>query len=142
MLAWRRFFILKENEMRKQAREDTFKSFMGLIIFCGLFGLGAQFLQGMGSMALFAGVPALGGLVATSRIFDEREQQLLNQAFGLAFQWTGVALFVFFAVYEGLKWLNTGGRLIQFMDLHWIGLVFSLMMLLLGVAGRQVFKEH
>jgi hypothetical protein len=128
--------------MNKQAREETARSFMGVIIFCGLFGLATQFFQGLDSMALFAGVPLLFGLVATSRIFDEREQQILNQAFGIAFQWTAVALFVYFAVYESMKWLNIGSSLIQFINLHWIGLVFSLMMLLFGVAGRRIFMEH
>jgi hypothetical protein len=115
---------------------------MALLVFSGLFGLATQFFQGLESMALFAGVAALGGLVATSSVFDEREQQLLNQSFATAFQWTGIVLFVFFALYENLKWLRIGDDLIQFTNLHWIGLVFSLMLLLLGAAGTRVFKEQ
>lgn len=128
--------------MKTQAREGTARMFMGLSLFSGLFGLAIQFFQGMESLALFVGIPTLGALLATGKIFDERERQLLNQSFATAFQWTGITLFAFFALYESLKWLGIGGRLIQFTNLHWIGLVFSLMLLLLGAAGMQVFQEQ
>lgn len=128
-------------KMKRKAREDTFPSMMWLILFSGLFGLATQFFQGLESMALFAGFPSLAGLLATSRIFDEREQQLLNQAFAIAFQWMGFTLFLFFTLYEVLKWLNVGEGFLQFTNLHWIGLVFSLMLLFLGAAGRQVLRE-
>ncbi|MDT8306642.1 MAG: hypothetical protein RRC07_11965 [Anaerolineae bacterium] len=112
---------------------------MWLLVFAGVFGLATQFFPGLESMALLAGIPLLGSLVATSQIFDEREERLLNQAFSTAFQWVSFALFVFFALYESLSWLNAGDNLIQFVQLHWIGLVFSVMILFLGVAGLPLF---
>jgi hypothetical protein len=127
--------------MKQEAREGTARSFMWLLIFAGLFGLATQFFTGLESMALFAGIPALATLVTTSKIFDEREQKLLDLAYSTAFQWLGILLFFFFAAYELLKALDLGRSLIQFANLHWIGLVFSLMLLLLGLAGLPLFRK-
>jgi hypothetical protein len=125
--------------MKRQAREGTARSFMWLLVFAGVFGLATQFFPGVETMALLAGIPLLASLVTTSQIFDEREERLLNQAFSTAFQWTSFALFVFFALYESLIWLNVGDSLIRFVQLHWIGLIFSVMILFLGVAGLPLF---
>jgi hypothetical protein len=127
--------------MKREAREGTARSFMWLLVFAGLFGLATQFFPGLASLALFAGVPALAALATTSKVLDERERQLLDQAYSTAFQWMGILLFVFFAAYELLQALNLGRGLIQFANLHWIGLVFSLMLLLLGLAGLPLFRK-
>lgn len=115
---------------------------MLLLIIAGVFGLLVQALMPDAEMLAFmTGLAAVGGLVGASRQFDEREQQLLSQAFSAAFQWSLFALLVVSAFYSVLAWLHFTSGLAVFMSEHWTGLMVSAMCLLLGIAGYRTFRE-
>ena len=77
----------------------------------------------------------------SGRKFDEREEQLLFQAYSTTFQWSLLALMILYSFSEFSKWLGVLPSLTLFLNAHWIGLIFSGMCLLLGIAGFQSFKE-
>jgi hypothetical protein len=58
-----------------------------LIFIAGLMGIAFQILPDMEMLTLIVAVGVIGGLVASSQSFDERETQLLWKSYGLAFQW-------------------------------------------------------
>ncbi len=117
------------------------KSMASLVLFAGVLGIAFQFLGDLGDLAILILAPAaLGGLVASSNKFDEREQQLLSQAFSKAFGWLLFVLLVAYAFLEVSEWLRLADSAVVFLNARWPGFTVSLMCLLLGVAGLSVFR--
>lgn len=113
-----------------------------IVLSAGLFGIAVQFFGDLKDIAIFLGIAVFGSLVASSNNFDEREQQLLSQAYSMAFQWLFFALLAAYAFLEVAKWLNAANSMTVFLNTHWLGLTVSLICLLLGVAGLRLFKEE
>ncbi|MCB9456620.1 MAG: hypothetical protein H6671_11595 [Anaerolineaceae bacterium] len=121
----------------------TPKSLMSLLVFTGLFGFVIQLLPGFDSGGIL--LLLLGGVVgivdSNSRRFDEREEQLLSQAYGTTFQWSLLVLMIVYAFSELSSWLGLLSPIRLFLDAHWLGLSFSTICLLLGIAGFRRFQE-
>lgn len=122
----------------------TPKSLMILLVFTGLFGFVLQLLPGFdgGGTVLLILLSAVVILVdGSSRRFDEREEQLLSEAYGTTFQWVLFALVIVYAFSEISSWLGIFSPVRLFLNDHWLGISFSSMCLLLGIAGLRHFQE-
>jgi hypothetical protein len=119
------------------------KSMVSLVFFAGVLGIAFQFFGDLGDLAILALAPAtLGGLVASSAKFDERDQQLLSQASSRAFGWLLFVLLVAYAFVEISEWLGLAHSAVVFLNARWPGFTISFMCLLLGIAGLSVFREE
>lgn len=126
----------------QQSRNQRPRLLMGLLVFAGLFGLVVQALMPDGEMLAFmTGLAGVGGLVAAGQKCDEREQQLISQAFSSAFQWLLIVLLFISAFYATLTALNLSSELALFLNEHWTGFMVSVMCLLLGIAGYATFRK-
>jgi hypothetical protein len=127
---------------KQQTESQRPRLLMGLLVFAGLFGMLIQFIMADSEMLAFMiAAAAVGGLVGAGRQFDERQQQLLSQAFSAAFQWLLLVLLAVSAFYAGLAALHISSGLASFISAHWTGLTVSGMSLLLGIAGYFVFRD-
>lgn len=126
---------------KQRDREWIARGMIVLVLFAGLFGVAVQFFGDLKDMAIFIGIGVFGGLVASSKDFDERELQLLSQAYSMAFQWLFFAVLVAYAFLTVSQWLKAADGIAVFLNTHWLGLTVSLICILLGVAGLRVFEE-
>jgi len=118
------------------------KSMMILVLWAGLFGIAVQFIESVKDLAIFAGMVEFFSLVVTSRKFDEREQQLLNQSYSLTFQWLIIILLVTYGFLQVSERLNIANNIASFINTHWVGMIVSVICVLLGITGLRFFREE
>lgn len=124
--------------------KQLFKNPKHLLLFIAFAGFEAIVIQILMDMDFFAFVIVLGALtsVVESRSrMDEREAQLMDQAFSTAFQWSFAVLYIVFSFVVLLGWLPFLQMPIAFLNYHWLGITASLMCLLLGIAGTRIYEE-
>ena len=113
----------------------------GLSAFAGAFGICMQFFGDMKDLSWFMALTGGLGLLNVRTGLDEREHQLLYQAYGMTFMGLFFALLIATALMGSLEYLNIAQGVIDFLNTRWVGLTMSLMSLLLGVTGLRVFRE-
>ena len=116
-------------------------SLMVLVLWAGIVGLAFQLNESIKDLAIFTGLVTFFSLVISSRRFDEREQQLLSQAYSITFQWLGVILLVVYIFLQVSERTNIAGGMALFLNTHWIGITVSIICTILGGAGIMLFKE-
>ena len=116
-------------------------SLMVLVLWAGIVGLAFQLNESIKDLAVFTGLVTFFSLVISSRRFDEREQQLLSQAYSITFQWLGVILLVVYIFLQVSERTNIAGGMALFLNTHWIGITVSIICTILGGAGIMLFKE-
>ena len=116
-------------------------SLMVLVLWAGIVGLAFQLNESIKDLAIFTGLVTFFSLVISSRKFDEREQQLLSQAYSITFQWLAVILLVAYIFLQVSDRTNIAGGIALFLNTHWIGITVSIICMLLGGAGIMLFKE-
>jgi uncharacterized Tic20 family protein len=125
------------------AEKHLSKSMMIFVLWAGLFGIAVQFNDSVKNLVIWIGLVEFFSLAVTSRkYYDEREQQLLNQSFSLAFQWLAIVLLITFGFFQISERLNVVSNMTSFINSHWIGLTVSIMALLLGITGLRLFREY
>ena len=112
-----------------------------LVLWAGIVGLAFQLNESIKDLAVFTGLVTFFSLVISSRRFDEREQQLLSQAYSITFQWLGVILLVVYIFLQVSERTNIAGGMALFLNTHWIGITVSIICTILGGAGIMLFKE-
>ena len=115
---------------------------MVIVLWAGLFGVVVQFNDSVKNLAIWIGLFEFCCLVITSRKYDEREQQLLSQSYGLTFQWLAVVLLLVYGFLQISEGLNIAGNVASFLNSHWIGMTVSVMGVLLGASGLYMFREE
>jgi hypothetical protein len=84
---------------------------------------------------------ALGGLVGSSKTFDERDRQLLWQSYAQAFEILFWGIFSAYTLVMLAGWLHIGSGAITFVNAHWISILASSMCIILGGAGLRNFRD-
>ena len=107
----------------------------------GVFGLVVQLIPDGTMLTFMVGVAAIGGLAGSRKIFDERENQLLWQSYGTAFEYLFIVIYFVYAFIIFAGWLHFAGDLVGFIQSHWIGLIASAMCILLGFVGIRNFRD-
>ena len=118
------------------------KSMMIIALWAGLLGIALQFNNLVQDNAIWIGLVVFGGLAVSGRRFDERERQLLSQAYSLTLQWLAIALLGAYAFLQASEWLNIAGNIASFLNSHWIGITVSVICVFLGSAGLRLFREE
>ena len=113
----------------------------GLSTFSGLFGICMQFFGDLGDYTVLLILPGSFALLDT-RTLDEREHQLLYQAYGMTFTGFFFALMIAYSIIEWFRYLGVAQGVVDFLNTHWLGLTWSLISLLLGTAGLRVFRKE
>lgn len=121
----------------------TPKPMVWLLIITGIFGFVIQLLPTFdsGPLLLLLFSAMILAVDASSRRFDEREEQLLFQAYSATFQRSLVVLVIVYGFSELSKWLGVLPNVLLFLNAHWLGLIFSGNCLLLGITGLQSFRD-
>ncbi len=117
------------------------RSLMILVLWAGVVGIAFQLNESVKDLAIFTGMVTFFSLTISSRKFDEREQQLLSQAYSITFQWLAVILLACYAFLQISAQANFGAGIALFLNTHWIGIVVSVICTILGGAGIVLFKE-
>ena len=117
------------------------RSLMILVLWAGVVGIAFQLVESVKDLAIFTGMATFFSLTISSRKFDEREQQLLSQAYSITFQWLAVILLVIYAFLQISARASFAGDVALFLNTHWIGIVVSVICTILGGAGIVLFKE-
>jgi len=116
-------------------------SFMVMVLWAGIVGIAFQFNESVKDLAIFTGMVTFFSLGITSRKFDEREQQLLSQAYSITFQWLAVVLLIVYGFLQLSDRLTFAGGIAAFINSHWIGMTVSIICCLLGGVGVRLFRE-
>jgi hypothetical protein len=111
------------------------------VLFAGLLGMVFQLMPDGDLLTFIVALSALTAILGIRIKLDERESQLLDRAFSMAFQWLFAALYVLFSVYVLLGWIPLLGDLRIFLEGHWLGLMASFMCVLLGIAGIRIYRD-
>jgi hypothetical protein len=123
-------------------RKWTSRNMIMITLFAGIMGIIFQIIPD-GDLLTFMVISAnVGGLVASSKDFDERENQLLLQSFSSAFQWLFVVIYFAYTVTVLLQALHLGAGVIDILGGHWMGLTAAGMCILLGIAGLRNFQDE
>jgi hypothetical protein len=116
-------------------------SLMILVLWAGIVGIAFQLNESVKDLAIFTGMVTFFSLGISSRKFDEREQQLLSQAYSITFQWLAVVLLVIYAFLQISALTNFASGIALFLNTHWMGITVSVVCAILGAAGIRLFKE-
>ena len=116
-------------------------SFMVMVLWAGIVGIAFQFNESVKDLAIFTGMVTFFSLGITSRKFDEREQQLLSQAYSITFQWLAVILLVAYVFLQISARTSFASGFALFVNTHWMGIIVSVICAILGGAGIVLFKE-
>jgi hypothetical protein len=122
-------------------RQRAAPMMMWVTLFAGVLGLLVQLIPDGTMLTFLVGVSAIAGLAGSRKIFDERENQLLWQSYGTAFEYLFIVIYFTYAFVEFAGWLHFAGGLIIFVQGHWIGLTASTMCILLGFVGVRNFRD-
>lgn len=98
-----------------------------LVLIAGIMGIAFQIFPHMEMMAFIVALAGVGGLIASSQTFDERETQLLWKSFGQAFQWLLMVVFFLYAIVVVLKWFGIAVGYLRFLENQCLGLTISSM---------------
>jgi hypothetical protein len=118
------------------------RSIMIMVLWAGIVGIAFQLNESVKDLAIFTGMVTFFSLVISSRKFDERELQLLSQAYSITFQWLAVILLVIYIFLQISARANFAGGIALFLNAHWIGITVSVICAILGGAGILLFKEY
>jgi hypothetical protein len=117
------------------------RSLMIMVLWAGIVGLAFQLNESIKDLAIFTSMVTFFSLTISSRKFDEREQQLLSQAYSITFQWLAVILLVVYVFLQISARANFAGDIALFLNSHWIGITVSIICTILGVTGIMLFRE-
>jgi hypothetical protein len=124
------------------ARKWTSRNMIMITLLAGIMGVIFQIMPD-GDLLTFMIISAnVAGLVASSKDFDERENQLLWQSYSSAFQGLFLLIYGVFTFKVLLQALHLGGVIIDFLGGHWLGLTAAGMCILLGIAGLRNFRDE
>jgi hypothetical protein len=122
-------------------RQRIAPSMMFFTLFAGITGFVYQFMLDGSILTFMVTTAAIGGLVGTSKDFDERDRQLLWQSYAKAFEYLFVAIYIAYSLIVLANWLHIGTGIIGFINEHWLSILVSAMCILLGGIGLRNFHE-
>ena len=144
MYEWMKSFFSKGMTMAKGVNFEEnhlSRSIMIMVLWTGVVGFAFQFNESVKDLAIFTGMVTFFSLVISSRKFDEREQQLLSQAYSITFQWLAAILLVIYVFLQISARANFASGIALFLNTHWIGITVSVICAILGGSGIMLFKE-
>ena len=121
----------------KNVRRVNYRTMLVLALIAGGFSIAFQFMPDGEILSFMLSVSALGGLIAGSKDYEERDRQQLRQSYKTAYEWLLLAIMAAYAFIVLFRWLTIMEGVVIFLNGHWPGLVISIMCLLMGLAGFQ-----
>ena len=106
-------------------------------IIVGVIGIALLFLRDFEIMSFMLTLTALGGLIGGSNGYEERDRQQLRRSYKNAFEWLLMVVLGAYAFIECSKWLGALENAAIFLNGHWPVLIFSVMCILMGMAGLK-----
>ena len=119
-----------------------YRTMIVLAVIVGAFGIALQFMPDGEILSFMLSLAALGGLIARTDAYNERERQQLRQSYKTAYEWLLLAIMSVYALILVSRWFNIIEGVVIFLNSHWPGLAISLMCLLMGMAGLQSIRSE
>ena len=119
-----------------------YRTMIVLAVIVGAFGIALQFMPDGEILSFMLSVAVLGGLIAGTDAYNERERQQLRQSYKIAYEWLLLAIMSAYALILVSRSFNIIEGVVIFLNSHWPGLAISLMCLLMGMAGLQGIRSE
>ncbi len=123
-------------------RRVRYHTMIVLAVIAGAFSIAIHFLPDGEILAFMVSLAALGGLIAGSDAYTERDCRHLSQSYKRSYEWLLFAVMVAYAIILNSRWLNMIEGVAIFLNSHWPSLIISMMCLFLGMAGFQKMRNE
>lgn len=116
-------------------RRVSYHTMIVLAIIVGVTSLAFQFMPDGEILSFMLSVAVLGGLIAGSEDYEERDRQQLRRSYKTAFEWLLLVLMAAYAFILLSRWFVMMEGAVTFLNGHWPGFIIAAMCLLMGIAG-------
>jgi hypothetical protein len=117
-----------------------YRSMLILALIVGMISIALQIVPGFELLAFMLTAAVLGGLIGGSNNYQEQDRQQLERSYKTTFEWLSLVVLAAYAFIETSRWLVMFQGAAAFLNGHWPVLIFSVLCILMGLAGFQKAK--